>query len=98
MRYRLTFAAGLAVGYVLGSKAGRERYEQLAAATRRIAENPAVRNAGEAAVQTGREAAAKAVDAVGERTGYRLPPSVSARIRYPGGAGDTLDEQRGRAG
>jgi hypothetical protein len=29
MRGKILFAAGLAVGYVLGTRAGRERYEQL---------------------------------------------------------------------
>ena len=28
MRYRLTFVAGLALGYVLGTRAGRERYRK----------------------------------------------------------------------
>lgn len=42
MRYRITFIAGLAIGYVLGAKAGRERYEQLARTARRIAEHPAL--------------------------------------------------------
>ncbi|WP_046469041.1 hypothetical protein [Allosalinactinospora lopnorensis] len=42
MRYRITFAAGLAVGYVLGAKAGKARYEQIARAARRIGESPAV--------------------------------------------------------
>ncbi|GAB3205093.1 hypothetical protein ACQEU5_02485 [Marinactinospora thermotolerans] len=42
MRHRITFIAGLAVGYVLGAKAGKERYEQLARAARRIADNPTV--------------------------------------------------------
>ena len=37
MRYRLTFIAGLATGYVLGARAGRERYEQLRKAAQRIA-------------------------------------------------------------
>ncbi|MBA0049963.1 YtxH domain-containing protein [Streptomyces sp. AJS327] len=81
MRYRLTFVAGLAVGYVLGTRAGRERYEQLCRAGQRFAENPAVRNARESAVQTGRQAASKAVDAVNERFGERLPGSVSDRVR-----------------
>ncbi|GAA3749761.1 hypothetical protein [Salinactinospora qingdaonensis] len=43
MRHRITFAAGLAVGYVLGTRAGRNRYEQLSRTVRRIAENPRVR-------------------------------------------------------
>ncbi|MDJ1130593.1 YtxH domain-containing protein [Streptomyces iconiensis] len=80
MRYRLTFASGLAVGYLLGTRAGRERYEQIRKGVRRIAENPAVRNVGEAAALSGREAAAKAAGAVGER----LPSSVSDRVRAVG--------------
>ena len=32
MRGKLTIVAGLAVGYVLGSRAGRARYEQIARA------------------------------------------------------------------
>ncbi|KUP95253.1 hypothetical protein [Thermobifida cellulosilytica] len=42
MRYQIAFVAGLAVGYVLGSRAGRERYEQIAKAARGIVENPTV--------------------------------------------------------
>lgn len=29
MRFRLTLILGLAIGYVLGAKAGRERYDQI---------------------------------------------------------------------
>jgi hypothetical protein len=42
MRTRLIFLAGFGVGYVLGARAGRERYEQLLRAARRIRENPTV--------------------------------------------------------
>ncbi|NJP90045.1 YtxH domain-containing protein [Nonomuraea sp. FMUSA5-5] len=42
MRYRMTFAVGLAVGYVLGSRAGRERYEQIKRTAQRVADNPRV--------------------------------------------------------
>ncbi|MDF5757005.1 YtxH domain-containing protein [Spongiactinospora sp. TRM90649] len=45
MRYRVTFAVGLAVGYVLGSRAGRERYEQIKRATQRVVDSPAVQEA-----------------------------------------------------
>lgn len=34
---------GLLAGYVLGTKAGRARYEQIAKATRAVAGNPATR-------------------------------------------------------
>ena len=45
MRYKLTFAAGFAVGYTLGAKAGRERYEQISRALNGLAENPTVQSA-----------------------------------------------------
>ncbi|MFD7920458.1 YtxH domain-containing protein [Streptomyces sp. NPDC059740] len=80
MRYRLTFVAGLAAGYVLGTRAGRERYEQLRAAARRVAGNPAVRNTAESAAVNGRGVAFKAFDKVSERMGDRMPSAVSERV------------------
>ena len=35
-------AAGLAVGYVLGARAGRDKYEQIVAVTRKAQNHPAV--------------------------------------------------------
>ncbi|MFJ1746385.1 MULTISPECIES: YtxH domain-containing protein [unclassified Streptomyces] len=85
MRYRLTFIAGLACGYVLGTRAGRERYEQLKKSARQVSQNPAVRNAAESAAQTGREVAGKAYHSVsgvvGERVGDKVPDSVAQRVR-----------------
>ena len=40
--YRITFIGGLAIGYVLGAQAGRERYEQLKQLARKAAESPAM--------------------------------------------------------
>ncbi|WKX70183.1 YtxH domain-containing protein [Streptomyces sp. XD-27] len=77
MRYRLTFITGVAVGYVLGARAGRERYEQLRKSAQRVAQNPAVRNTVEAAALTGRKAATRAFDKVGDR----MPGPVADRVR-----------------
>jgi len=41
----LTFAAGAAVGYVLGTKAGREKYQQIVDGARSISQKPVVRQA-----------------------------------------------------
>ncbi len=82
MRYRLTFITGAAVGYVLGARAGRERYEQLRKAARGVAQNPAVRNTVESAGQNGRALASKAADRVTTRFGGKLPESVTGRVRY----------------
>ncbi|MEU7058643.1 YtxH domain-containing protein [Streptomyces sp. NPDC046197] len=81
MRYRLAFIAGLALGYVLGTRAGRERYEQLKKSARQVAQNPAVRNTAETAAQQGREFAGKAYHAVSEKVGDHVPDSVSQRVR-----------------
>jgi hypothetical protein len=45
MRYRITFLSGLAAGYVLGARAGRERYEQIKRIGQRVADNPAAQQA-----------------------------------------------------
>jgi hypothetical protein len=45
MRYRYVFMAGVGVGFVLGARAGRERYEQLAKLARKAADSPAVQQA-----------------------------------------------------
>ncbi|MGW4434912.1 YtxH domain-containing protein [Streptomyces sp. NPDC004596] len=81
MRYRLTFIAGVALGYVLGTRAGRERYEQLKKTARRFAENPAVRNTAETAAQQGRQYAGKAFHTVSDKMGDRVPASVAQRVR-----------------
>jgi hypothetical protein len=44
-RYRITFLSGLAVGFVLGARAGRERYEQIKRVGRRVADSPAAQQA-----------------------------------------------------
>jgi hypothetical protein len=82
---KLIFVAGVAVGYVLGAKAGRERYERLREAAERVRGNPAVRNAVDSAAQSGRQAAARAAGVVVERAGDRLPGPVSERLRTVGG-------------
>lgn len=53
------FLMGAAVGYVLGAKAGRGRYEQIVATYRKIADHPAVQGA-----------AGIARAKVGEKTGF----------------------------
>jgi hypothetical protein len=40
---KLTLAAGLGAGYVLGARAGREQYEKMRATVRKVADAPSVR-------------------------------------------------------
>ena len=69
MQPRITFLAGLVVGYVVGARAGRERYEQMVKLARKAVENPKVQ-------QTTRAAGAKATEltkAAGQKAAERMP-------------------------
>jgi hypothetical protein len=55
MRGRLIFIAGVGVGYVLGTRAGRERFDQMVAAAHKFWESPSVQEAaGVVQAQAGR--------------------------------------------
>jgi uncharacterized protein YjbJ (UPF0337 family) len=45
MRYRIVFFAGLGIGFIIGTRAGRERYEQMRRLARKVADNPSVQQA-----------------------------------------------------
>ena len=76
---KLSFVLGLGVGYVLGSKAGRQRYEQLLRSWRQVRENPAVQEAA-GLVQARAE---NVVGAVKSRIGSETSDPL-ASAGYPG--------------
>lgn len=67
MRYRVIFVAGVAVGFVLGARAGRERYEQIKRLARKAADNPSVQQAAAAAQAQATEFARTARERVTEQ-------------------------------
>jgi hypothetical protein len=81
MRYKFTFAVGFATGYVLGAKAGRERYEQISRTMRGLSENPAVQSAAGVLQAQAVSLIGNAKQAVTER----LP--VGGHSTYPDGPG-----------
>ncbi|MGP4113679.1 hypothetical protein ACTWP5_22560 [Streptomyces sp. 4N509B] len=98
--HKLMFVAGVAVGYVLGTRAGRERYEQMREQAHRLGANPAFRNTMDTATQTGRQAASRAAGAVATKAGDRLPGPVVEKLRSVEGRyreGDTPPESYGGA-
>jgi len=78
MRFRVTFLAGLAVGFVIGARAGRERYEQLKKLARRAADSPAVQQAAGAAQAQAAGLARSARDKVTAQVQERLPKLTDA--------------------
>ncbi|MFL6112768.1 MAG: hypothetical protein ACJ786_15655 [Catenulispora sp.] len=66
---KVTLVAGLGAGYVLGARAGRERYDKMAAVVRKVVRAPAVRQTANVvqvqAFEITRNAASKGREAVG---------------------------------
>jgi hypothetical protein len=82
MRFKTGFLIGLGAGYVLGAKAGRERYQQIVDATRAFMENPGVQRLTDEVNKTvsiGRE---------------RVADAATRRVEQVSG---TLAEQAGKA-
>lgn len=74
MSFKTGAVVGFAMGYYLGAKAGRERYEELRSQLRRLQDNPRVQEARDRAVEVAEKGAGRAWQAVEER----LPASGSS--------------------
>jgi hypothetical protein len=89
--YRISFLIGLAIGYVLGAQAGRERYEQLKQLARKAAESPAMQQTAGALQAQAQATARTAKDKA--TTGMRKGASRVARR-----TGSGNEASKGQAG
>ncbi|MEV5571371.1 YtxH domain-containing protein [Spirillospora sp. NPDC052269] len=69
MKHRVVFMVGAALGYLLGTRAGRERYEQIKQASRQVAGSPAVQGAAGAVRERASDAGERVVEKARERGG-----------------------------
>lgn len=76
-----------AAGYVLGAKAGRERYEQIRTITQRVKSNPRVQDTARHAAEMAREQAPVVKDKVGE--GAAKVKEKLSHDDHPGSTSDT---------
>ena len=67
---KLTMLTAAAAGYVLGARAGRERYEQIAAGARSVARNPKVQSARKQTQAAAAEKAKQAASTVSDKVGH----------------------------
>jgi hypothetical protein len=99
MRYRVIFFVGLGVGFVIGARAGRERYEQLKKLVRKAADSPAVQQAAGAAQAQAAGMARSARDKVTGSIQERLPKlAETARSKVAGTAPEPVRGTRSRDG
>ena len=69
MPYRGIFIIGFAVGYVVGARAGRERYEQMKKAATQLAQSPPVKKA----TQVAGEKATQLTNVAKDQAASRVP-------------------------
>jgi hypothetical protein len=91
MRYhRAVFAAGVAVGFVAGSRAGRERYDQIVKYTRKAIQSPPARRATQAV-------SGKATELSKSATAKAASLTKSAASRAPKAAGSVARKAKDKA-
>lgn len=79
MRGKLMLVAGLFVGYVLGSRAGRERYDQIAGAARSFWNSRPVQRQMQQAGDMARDVAPDVVDFVSDNVKRAMRRSQATR-------------------
>lgn len=72
---KLTLLAGLGAGYVLGARAGRERYEQIASKVQALLNDPRVQEKASQAQHLAKEKAAQAQHAVQDKVSSTTTPN-----------------------
>ena len=87
---RLLLLIGFAIGYVAGSAAGRERYEQIRSLSLRVKNNPQVQATAAAAADKAKEAAPVVKDKVTEAAG-----TAATKVKSSGSEPDLDDTQSG---
>lgn len=78
---KLTMLAAAGAGYVLGARAGRERYEQIAAGTRKAMRNPRVQSVKRQAQGTVAEQAGVLKDVAAEKA-RETASQVADKVRH----------------
>ena len=94
--YRISFIGGVAVGYVLGAQAGRERYEQLKQLARKAAESPAMQQTA-GALQAQAQATAKTAKDKAATSVRKGASKVTKRSSTSGRAGSARRKPAGSA-
>jgi hypothetical protein len=95
MRFKSGFLVGFGAGYVLGAKAGQERYQQIVDATKSLRENPGVqRLSGEVnrTVAVGKDRVSEAASRTVEQAGDAAAAQASKAKEAVSNVGKKTDD------
>lgn len=95
MKGKLLFVAGGVIGYVLGARAGRKRYEQIKQAASRVWESPAVQKQVDRVEEFASQKLGEVPELIGN-VAKKAASGVVEKVTSGGRNGD--DKDRGRAG
>jgi hypothetical protein len=98
MRTKLTFLAGFVTGYVLGSKAGRARYDQIREAARAFASSPAVQSTANQIQHQASDALSSAKDRAGGALGEKWQEKKPAWLGHGAHSASSSGPSEGVAG
>ena len=94
---RIVFFAGAAAGYVLGTRAGQQRYDQMRTKAEKLWSSPQVQDKVEVARRTLSERAPAVAEKVGAAT-RSAGGGLKGRPQGADGAGETIDLSTGDMG
>ena len=84
MRGKVLFLGGLALGFVLGTRAGREKYEEIVSTARKIKDHPTVQEASGVVQEQANRLLNEGKDRLGHtRLGEKLLHAVDGDTSHP---------------
>jgi hypothetical protein len=101
MRFKTGFLIGVGAGYVLGAKAGRERYDQIVEATRAFLANPGVQRLTDEVNKTvniGKERVTNAASRRVEQVSGTLAEQASKARSFVANSGDAGEKRASGSG
>ena len=91
MRGKLMFLSGLAAGFVLGSRAGREKYEEIVVNAKKVWEHPTVQEAAGVAQAQATKLYSEGKDKIGQsKVGEKFSSSSTDSTTELTASSDTL--------
>jgi hypothetical protein len=90
---RITFAAGLAIGFVAGTRAGRERYDQMVKMAKQAKESPAFQQAA----ATAQSQATGLLNSAGKKVGETAPRLAQSAMHSVGDRIPLIKQHNGAA-